>query len=81
MDAVESYGATAATYVSGDTANAGVLDVGETLVYSASYTLTGTAADDVSVSRVSWSNNRGGSGTADRVVQARKVYFSLGLDF
>ena len=39
-DQVEAYAPSGATYVSGDTSNPGVLDVGETWVYTASHTLT-----------------------------------------
>ena len=54
-DQVEGYAPTGASYVSGDTSNLGVLDVGETWVYSASYTLTQADLD----------NRGGGNGLLD----------------
>ena len=45
-DVVESYPATAPVYVSGDTDNDGLLDVGETWTYSDSYTVTVQVAAD-----------------------------------
>ncbi|HEY9616502.1 MAG TPA: hypothetical protein V6C64_06665, partial [Microcoleaceae cyanobacterium] len=62
-DKVESYATTKATYVSGDsttTGTVGVLDVGETWLYSASYTLTATDL----------SNKGGGDSKLDNVATA-----------
>ncbi len=56
-DAVEAYGATNATYVSGDAGVIGTLEVGETWNYTATYVLT--AAD--------LSGNGGGDGDIDNV--------------
>jgi uncharacterized repeat protein (TIGR01451 family) len=56
-DAVEAYGATNATYVSGDAGTIGTLDVGETWTYGASYTLT----------QADLNNNGGGDGKIDNL--------------
>ena len=54
---MEAYAATNATYVSGDAAPLGTLNVGETWIYTASYTLTQADID----------NNGGGDGDIDNV--------------
>jgi uncharacterized repeat protein (TIGR01451 family) len=54
-DQVEAYAPTGASYLSGDTTNPGVLDVGETWVYTASHTLTQADLD----------NRGGGNGYLD----------------
>ena len=54
---MEAYAATNATYVSGDAAPLGTLNVGETWIYTASYTLTQADLDD----------NGGGDGDIDNV--------------
>jgi hypothetical protein len=56
-DKVESYASGPATYVSGDANTNGLLDVGETWTYSASYDVTQADID----------NNGGGDGTIDNV--------------
>ena len=56
-DKVEAYAATNATYVSGDAAPLGTLNVGETWSYTASYTLTQADLD----------GNGGGDGDIDNV--------------
>ena len=60
-DQVEAYAATNATYVSGDAAPLGTLNVGETWTYTASYTLTQADLD----------NNGGGDGDIDNVATGR----------
>jgi uncharacterized repeat protein (TIGR01451 family) len=57
MDQVQAYSSTAATFVSGDANSNSILDVGETWVYSASYTVTQADID----------NNGGGDGDIDNV--------------
>ena len=56
-DKVESYSVTSATYVSGDAGTIGVLEVGETWTYSASYKLT----------QADLENNGGGDGKLDNL--------------